>query len=283
MAAARRERDSDRDQSEAIEHLQEQLLEAMARARVQEARADEAEKSALEAEEQLEGMARGQLQQSEQLRSELVQAHEQVRLAQLRVEEAQARAHAAERLPAAPQNLLHLSPEIELPPRPVKQSRTNLVLSGLLASALSFGGAAYFMFYAPLQQQVVALEQQRTLDMQEHARALSTLQAQSDAERQGLEAKNAELKTHLEAARAEAAAANEATEGRRGSRSARARSADDDAADADDTSPTRSAKAIERRMRRSRASDAEDEPTPAASSKRRVNDDDNSDDPLGGL
>jgi hypothetical protein len=182
--------------------------------------------------------------------------------------------------------VLHLS-DAELTPRHHKQSRANLILSGLLASSLSFGGAAYFMFYAPLQTQLVALEQQRTQDAQAQSNALTNLKAQSAAERQGLETQNSELRAQLEAARTEALAMNAADEGKRGGRSRRASSASADAAE-DTPAGTRSARAIERRMRRSRGaaqgdSDAAaDAHAPARASKSSAPSRD-SDDPLGGI
>lgn len=260
-------------QAAAIEHLQEQLLEAMARARVQEARAAEAEKSVEQAEEQLEAIVRTHTAENEQLREQLRLASEQLRVSEARAMEAERRSLVLER----PSNMLHLA-EPELTPRAHKQGRANLILSGLLASTLSFGGAAYFMFYAPLQKQLVVLEQQRVQDAQAQANALTNLKAQSNAERQGLEAQNAELRAQLEAARSEAAAAANPEEGRR----SRARRSSTDA-DAEETpAGTRSARAIERRMRRSRSAAPESEDAPAPSRSRSSSRDD-SDDPLGGM
>jgi colicin import membrane protein len=284
----------------AVERLQEQLLEAMARARVQEARAAEAESSALQAEEQLEALARSQLDESMRLREQVSNLREQLRNAEARAQaqaqtiENERRQRSLEPRPVRAPNLLHLA-EVELTPRPAKTGRANLVLSGLLASTLSFGGAAYFMFYSPLQKQTVALEQQRTQDSQEHAQALTNLRAQSDAERRGLEAQNAELRAQLEKARSEALAMGPAAdEPRRGARAARDRNLTD-AADASDNSPsaTRSARAIERRMRRRAAQQegdaagdsAESSPAPAAKPRPAASRSapDNGDDPLGGL
>jgi hypothetical protein len=236
------------EQSQVLEQLQEQLLEAMARARVQEARAAEAEKSVEQVEEQLESIVRNQLAETDQLRDQLRLTSDQLRVTEVRAVEAERRSLVAER----PHNLLHLA-EAELTPRPSKQGRANLILSGLLASSLSFGGAAYFMFYAPLQKQVTVLEQQRTQEAAAHENALTSLKAQSAAERQGLETQNSELRAQLDAARAEALAMN-ADDGKRG-RSRRA-SLDPDAAE-DTPAGTRSARAIERRMKRSRASSSE--------------------------
>jgi hypothetical protein len=264
-------------QAAAIEHLQEQLLEAMARARVQEARAAEAEKSVEQAEEQLEAIVRAQMTESEQLREQLRLTSEQLRVAEARAIEAERRSLAPAVI-ARPSNMLHLA-EPELTPRASKQGRANLILSGLLASTLSFGGAAYFMFYAPLQKQLVALEQQRVQDAQAQANALTNVKAQSAAEQQGLEKQNAELRSQLEAARAQAPVANNPEEGRRSSRSRRA-SADADSAE-ETPAGTRSARAIERRMRRSRATtQSDDQPEPARSTRSSRDD---SDDPLGGM
>lgn len=245
----------------------------MARARVQEARAAEAEKSAVEGEEQLEAIIRTHMTEAEQLQEQLRLMSEQLRLSEMRAVEAERRSLVLER----PSNLLHLDEPV-LAPRSSKQGRANLILSGLLASSLSFGGAAYFMFYAPLQKQVAALEQQRVQDAQAQANAITNLKAQTNAERQGLEAQAADLRKQLEAARAEAAAAANPEETRRGSRSRRA-SADSDAAEA--PAGTRSARAIERRMRRSRAAAPEDQGPPAPARPSRTRDD--SDDPLGGI
>ena len=260
-------------QAAAIEHLQEQLLEAMARSRVQEARAAEAEKSALEVEEQLEAIVRSHMTESEQLQEQLRLTSEQLRLSEVRAIEAERRSLVLER----PSNMLHLDEPV-LAPRSNKQGRANLVLSGLLASSLSFGGAAYFMFYAPLQKQVALLEQQRVQDAQAQANAITNLKAQTNAERQGLEAQAAELRKQLEAARAEAAAAAP-EEGRRGSRSRRG-SADADSEEV--PAGTRSARAIERRMRRSRGAAAEEQDAPAPARPGRSSRD-NGDDPLGGI
>jgi hypothetical protein len=257
-----------------IEQLQEQLLEAMARARVQEARAAEAEKTVEQVEEQLESIVRSHATEAEQLREELRHTSGQLRMTETRAADAERRSMIAMR---PQQNVLHLA-EGELTPRGHKQGRANLILSGLLASSLSFGGAAYFMFYAPLQKQLVALEQQRTQDAQVQSNALTNLKAQTAAERQGLEAQNADLRKQLDAARAEVAALT-ADEGKHG-RSRRSSSADA----AEDTPPgTRSAKAIERRMRRSRsaapADDAEAAPAPARASRSSRS----GDDPLDGI
>lgn len=261
-------------QGPVIEQLQEQLLEAMAHARVQEARAAEAEKTVEQVEEQLESIVRSHAAEAEQLREELRHTSGQLRMTETRVAEAERRSMIALR----PQpNVLHLS-EAELTPRAHKQGRANLILSGLLASSLSFGGAAYLMFYAPLQKQLVALEQQRTQDAQAQSNALTNLKAQTAAERQSLEAQNADLRKQLDAARAEVAALN-AEDGKRG-RSRRSSSADD----AEETPPgTRSAKAIERKMRRSRSAapadgDAAEAPAPARRSGRS-----GGDDPLDGI
>jgi hypothetical protein len=261
-------------QAAAIEHLQEQLLEAMARVRVQEARAAEAESSVEQAEEQLEAIVRTQMSESEELREQLRLASEQLRVSEARAAEAERRSLVMER----PSNMLHLA-EPELMPRASKQGRANLILSGLLASTLSFGGAAYFMFYAPLQKQLAVLEQQRVQDAQAQANAVTNLKAQANAERQGFEVQSAELRKQLEAARAETQASAAPDEGRRGGRSRRASSAD---ADSEETpAGTRSARAIERRMRRSRAAaPSDDQPAPARSS-RSSRDDGN--DPLGGI
>jgi hypothetical protein len=179
--------------------------------------------------------------------------------------------------------MLHLA-EAELTPRTHKQSRANLILSGLLASSLSFGGAAYFMFYAPLQKQLLVLEQQRMQDAQAQANALTNVKAQSAAERQGLELQSFELRSQLEAARSAALLASTADEGRRGARARRASNAPADAAD-ETPAGTRSARAIERRMRRSRAAASEEDeaPAPARSSRSSAPSRDNGDDPLGGL
>jgi hypothetical protein len=260
-------------QAAAIEHLQEQLLEAMARSRVQEARAAEAEKSVSEVEEQLEAIVRSQAEESEQLQEQLRLMSEQLRVSELRAIEAERRSLVMER----PSNMLHLDEPVL--PRSNKQGRANLILSGLLASSLSFGGAAYFMFYAPLQKQLGVLEQQRVQDAQAQANAITNLKAQTNGERQGLEAQAADLRKQLEAARAEAAAAAAPEEGRRGGRSRRASSdADSEAAPAG----TRSARAIERRMRRSRSAPSEDQESPAPARSSRSSRD-NGDDPLGGL
>jgi len=258
-------------QAAAIEHLQEQLLEAMARSRVQEARAAEAEKSVGEVEEQLEAIVRSQVEESEQLQEQLRLTSAQLRVSEVRAIEAERRSLVMER----PSNMLHLDEPVL--PRSNKQGRANLILSGLLASSLSFGGAAYFMFYAPLQKQLGVLEQQRVQDAQAQANALTNLKAQTNAERQGLEAQAADLRKQLEAARAEAAAAAAAPEeGRRG-RSRRA------SADADETpAGTRSARAIERRMRRSRSASSDDQESPAPARSSRSSRD-NGDDPLGGI
>lgn len=256
-----------------IEQLQEQLLEAMARARVQEARAAEAEKTVEQVEEQLESIVRSHTSEAEQLREELRQTSGQLRMTETRAAEAERRSMIAMR---PQQNVLHLA-EPELAPRGHKQGRANLILSGLLASSLSFGGAAYFMFYAPLQKQLVALEQQRMQDAQAQSNALTNLKAQTAAERQSLEAQNADLRKQVDAARAEVAALN-ADDGKRG-RSRRSSSADD----AEETPPgTRSAKAIERKMRRSRGAaaadgDAAEAPAPARRAGR------GGDDPLDGI
>lgn len=258
-------------QSQLIEQLQEQLLEAMARARVQEARAAEAEKSVEQAEEQLAAVARGHSEETVQLEQQLLQLSEQL-------EAAERRAAQAERRPHQSDNMLHLA-EADLVQRPNKQGRANLILSGLLASSLSFGGAAYFMFYAPLQKQLAGVEQLRTQDSQAHATAVSNLQARSTAEKQGLEAQNAELRKQLEAAKAEASAASAPAEDPRRGRGRRG-------AEADDGTPagTRSARAIERRMRRSRAAaqgDSDDAEAPRARKSAPSRDDSN--DPLGGI
>jgi hypothetical protein len=260
-------------QAAAIEHLQEQLLEAMARSRVQEARAAEAEKSVGEVEEQLEAIVRSQVEESEQLQEQLRLMSEQLRVSELRAIEAERRSLVMER----PSNMLHLDEPVL--PRSNKQGRANLILSGLLASSLSFGGAAYFMFYAPLQKQLGVLEQQRVQDAQAQANAMTNLKAQTNGERQGLEAQAADLRKQLEAARAEAAAAAAPEEGRRGGRSRRASAdADSEAAPAG----TRSARAIERRMRRSRSAPSDDQETPAPARSSRSSRD-NGDDPLGGI
>jgi hypothetical protein len=273
-----------------MERLQEQLLEALARARVQEARAAESEKCALQAEEQLEALARSQLDESMRLREQVVNLREQIKNAEARARSLEIeRAQRESRLdlnvvnPQHGRNMLHLAAG-ELNPRPAKGGRANLVLSGLLASALSFGGAAYFMFYAPIQKQAALLEQQRTQDAQEHARALTNLRAQSDAERRGIEAQVSDLRAQLDKARSELAAAQPQEDTRRG-RAARLRSAEpDDTVDA--ASVARSARA-ERRMRRRAAQQDEDTaeaPPPAAAKPHAAaSSGDTGDDPLGGL
>jgi len=219
------------------------------------ARAQEADERAQEAEDQLENLALANASAAssplpdsagtaamQQLREQLAQAYEHIRVSEVRADEAERRAQAAERRAHA---TLHLAEEPEHV-RPKKPSKLSLLQSALLASTLSFGVGAYFALFQPLQKRVQAEADLRSQEAAQHAQAISTLQAQRDAERRGLETQNQELRTQLEAARL----ANLAMDPeRKPSRSARASAADE--ADTATAGPeTRSARAIERRLRR---------------------------------
>jgi hypothetical protein len=258
----------------AMEQLQEQLVESMERARIQESRALAAEQRAQRA----EAHAGGQVPQTpadvereeelQELREQLQLAQERIRRTEASVDEAQS---SEDLVLQARKRLIQASELAPVAPR-AKSFSVGVVAAGLGACLLLSALATYLMFVSPLKKQVTIQQQQEQLDREQHERALTTLKTQRDADKQGLETEAETLRSQLKVARGETAPAAPAADGGDGKVAA----------------STRSAKSIAHRYRRAKAAeqqnasdDAAEAAPKAKSSKAKASADDT--DALGGI